>query len=140
MQVDLIIKKLKENQCRITPQRKAILDILAQHQYKLLTADALLELCQESNPDINLTTIYRNIELLDQLNLLYKMNIDRNTTAYKFICGNHHHHHLICLGCGKLVPIEYCPITTALTDLVESKDFILTDHNLELFGYCKDCR
>ena len=139
MKSDTIFIKLKKNKCRMTPQRRVILETLLKHQNTLLTIDVLLELCIKENPDINTTTIYRNIELFDSLNLLYKINITRNTTAYKLICSDDHHHHIICLKCGKVIPIDYCPITPSLINLIESKDFKLVNHNLELYGYCKTC-
>ncbi len=140
MKINSVIQKLKENQCRITPQRKIILHILFEHKDSLITIDSLLALCQKVNPAINATTIYRNIELLDCLGLLYKTNITRNTTAYKLICAKHHHHHITCLSCGKLVAIDFCPVTPSLDDLVSEKDFVLTDHQLELYGYCGNCK
>ena len=140
MNYETIIQILKKNQCRLTPQRKVILKVLLSFQDSLVTIDDLLNLCQEKNPDINITTIYRNIELLDSFNLIYKKNINKNTTAYKIICSEHHHHHLTCLNCGKIVTIDYCPITPSLIELVESKDFTFTEHNLELFGYSSKCR
>lgn len=139
MKLDTIFTKLKENQCRITPQRRVIIETLLKHQNTLLTIDVLLELCIKENPDINTTTIYRNIELFDSLDLLYKINITRNTTAYKLICSDHHHHHVICLKCGKVIAIDYCPITPSLISLIKSKNFELVNHNLELYGYCKSC-
>ncbi len=140
MEINTVIQILKENQYRITLQRKIILNILFENKNTLLTIDALLALCQDINPAVNATTVYRNIELLDDLELLYKTNINRNTTAYKLICSHHHHHHITCLSCGKLVAIDYCPITPSLDALVEENDFVLTDHQLELYGYCGSCK
>jgi len=140
MDFQAVINELKNNKCRITPQRKIILDVLFSHQDILLTVDDICELCQKINKKINNTTIYRNIELLDSLGLVYSMSVDKQTSAYKLICHNHHHHHLICSNCGKIKSIDYCPINTELLSLVKEQGFRLKDHSLKLFGLCEDCQ
>lgn len=139
MDTNYIISLLKTKGCRITPQRKIIITILVKHQYELLTADQLLILCQIINPDINSTTIYRNLELLDSMKLVYKLTNQHAITTYKIICHTNHHHHIICLNCGKMLPIDYCPINPELEALIAEHDFTLIDHNLEFYGYCKKC-
>jgi Fe2+ or Zn2+ uptake regulation protein len=99
----------------------------------------LLSLSQSLNKEINATTIYRNLELLDTMHLLYKSTNDHNITHYKLICSEHHHHHLICNQCGRMEAIDYCPILPSLEALVKAHKFTLLDHSLELFGLCDDC-
>lgn len=139
MEINSILDLLKNKNCRITPQRIAILEILCAHQSELINVERLLSLSQKLNKEINATTVYRNLELLDSMNLLYKLTNIHNVTHYKLICSEHHHHHLICTTCGKMEAIDYCPILPSLEALVKAHDFILTDHNLELFGLCSAC-
>ena len=140
MEFQTIIDELKKNKCRITPQRKIILEILFNNQDILMTVDEICALSQKVNKDINTTTVYRNIELLDSLGLVYSMNVARQTSAYKLICHHHHHHHLICSNCGKMKSIDYCPINPTLLNLVKEEGYVLKDHSLKLFGLCKDCQ
>lgn len=135
-----VISRLKSNKCRITPQRKIILEVLFSHQNILMTIDEICDLCQKTNQEINTTTVYRNIELLDSLGLVYSMNVHRHTLAYKLICHDHHHHHLICTTCGKMTSIDYCPINAELLSLVKNQGYILEDHSLKLFGRCATCQ
>lgn len=139
MTYDTILIELSKKGCRITPQRKIFLNILLDNQSTLLSAEELLKLSQQDSPDINATTVYRNLDLLNSLGLLFSTHIDKSTTAYKLICSNHHHHHLICIRCGKLEAIDFCPISLELSTMIKNKSFTLTDHNLELYGICKDC-
>jgi len=139
MTLDMLLNQLNIAKCRITPQRRTIIEVLLSHESTLLSADNLLKLCQQKNPDINTTTVYRNLELFDALNLMYTMNIDRNTMGYKLLCSNHHHHHMICLICGKMEAIEYCPISPDLINQATTQGFNITNHNLELYGYCHNC-
>ena len=136
MTLDYLIREIKNNKGRITAQRKIILKLLVDHQDVLMTADHLLSICQEESNDINMATIYRNLELLDQLNLLYKINVDPTTSGFKLRCMEGHHHHMICNQCGKMIAIDYCPISPELMDLADQAGFMVTDHSLELYGLC----
>lgn len=140
MRLEFLVNTLKKNGCRMTPQRKVILETLVEQQDKMQTVEDLLTYCQEKNPEINTTTVYRNLELLDQYNFLYKMNLDRHTTGYKLICVDHHHHHIICKSCGHMEAIDYCPISPELIKMTDDKGFLVTEHSLELFGFCKKCK
>ncbi|MDA3845888.1 MAG: Fur family transcriptional regulator [Vallitaleaceae bacterium] len=139
MTLDNLLKTLHTAKCRMTSQRRTIIDVLLANENTLLSADHLLKLCQQKNPDINTTTVYRNLELLDALKLMYTVNIDRNTMGYKLVCHDYHHHHMICLICGKMEAIEYCPISPDLIDQATARGFSITNHNLELYGYCHTC-
>lgn len=135
-----LIQQLKEKGCRLTPQRKTIMDVLVKNQHVLNSVDALLSEAKKVNPAINATTIYRNLELLDELNLIYTQNAKDGCKLYKLVCHTAHHHHLICQKCGKMLPIDYCPIAPQLEVMVAEHGFTLEGHHLELYGVCADCQ
>lgn len=140
MTLQTILDIMKEKNYRITNQRRLILDVLVKHQSILLSAEEILQEVQKTDSDINLTTVYRNIELLSELELLYALSRDRKTQAYKIRCMGHHHHHITCTECGHMMPIDYCPVSEELQALTESDGYLLTGHTLELYGICKDCQ
>ncbi len=135
-----LIDRLKEKGCRMTPQRTIIIGILTDHQYELISVETLLIEAKKVNPAINATTIYRNLELLDELNLIYSQNGKDGSKLFKLVCHNAHHHHIICKGCGKMLPIDFCPVAPELVQMVADKGFTLEEHHLELYGYCSDCQ
>ncbi len=135
-----LLDRLKKHGCRMTPQRTIIIDLLIKHQHSLISIDTLLANAKALNPAINATTIYRNIDLLSEMDLLYSRNTDDGSKLYKLICHTAHHHHIICSHCGKMLPIDYCPIVPQLESLVKDSGFILEAHNLELIGLCPDCQ
>lgn len=140
MTFEYLVEQIKNNRGRMTPQREIILRHLVDHQEELLTADRLLVLSQEENPQINMTTIYRNLEVLEQMNLIYKLNIDPTTSGFKLPCdANDHHHHMICRSCGKMIAIDYCPMSPVLLEKARLAGFTITDHNLDLYGLCDFC-
>lgn len=140
MQLEELLSIIKEKGCRMTPQRKIIIELLIKRHNTLSCVDDLLNEAKISNPAINATTIYRNLELLDDLGLIHTHNDKDGRKLYKLVCHKAHHHHIICQSCGKMLPIDYCPITPELEVLVAELGFTLDAHNLELFGTCKDCR
>jgi len=140
MKLDDLIEKLESNNYRITEQRKAILKVLAENNESFISVESLIQKSKELYQKTNISTVYRNLEVLEGLGLIYKVINENSVTLYKLICTDeHHHHHIICKQCGKTDVIDFCPINT-LKQLSKDKNFNLTDHKLELYGYCMKCQ
>ncbi|SHK09093.1 Fur family transcriptional regulator [Paramaledivibacter caminithermalis] len=139
MELRDIIDKLKSNGYKVTEQRKAILQVLSSNPNNLISVENLFIKSKEIYNKTNMSTIYRNLEILERLNLVYKLITEDSIALYKLVCSNEHHHHIICKECGKTEIIEFCPINT-LNKLAKDKNFNLTSHKLELYGYCVDCQ
>lgn len=124
---------------KITKQRNLLLDILKKLN-EPQTAEQIFTRVEEINPGINLSTVYRVLELFVSKGLVIKSNrIDRNT-AYFELSRENHTHQLVCLKCNKVIPIEKCPLKKLEESVKEASDFEITGHKLEVFGYCSDCR
>lgn len=135
-----LLDKLKSNGFKITEQRKAILQALVSNNNNLISVEKLLSESKKNYHKTNMTTIYRNLEILEKLCLVHKIINEDGTALYKLVCSvKQHHHHLICKKCGKTEAIDYCPIKD-LEQILNDKNFNLTNHKLELYGYCKNCR
>ena len=138
MQLDSIIEKLKVNGYKITEQRKAILKVLVDHKTNLISIDQIYSYAKLLYDKTNKSTVYRNLEILEFLNLVVKIIDEKGIALYKIICSEEHHHHLICKQCGKTQKIDFCPIDN-MKEVLEENDFQVTSHKLELYGYCKKC-
>lgn len=138
MNINQLIEVYKSNNYKITEQRKAILEVMIQRDDSLLSVDTIYTEAKKLYPKTNMSTIYRNLEILELLNLLHKTVNSSGIMLYKLICCEHHHHHLVCNNCGKTEIIDYCPIEVFKAIALE-KEFELTGHKLELFGLCKKC-
>ncbi|MCG8485487.1 MAG: transcriptional repressor [Clostridia bacterium] len=139
MKLTDLIEVIQSNGYKVTEQRKAILQVLDFNQKTLLSVESLFYKAQEICQKTNMSTVYRNLEILETLNLIYKIVTDNGVTLYKLICFDEHHHHIICKGCGKTEAIEFCPLNIFIK-ISKDKNYILTDHKLELYGYCCDCQ
>ena len=130
---------LKEAGYKLTNQRKAILDVLFEHQNHFLTADDIYLRTKTKYAQTNFSTIYRNLETLVKLDIIHKTNIQDDASSYELVCHNSHHHHIICKGCGKTEAIDFCPLEE-FHGKIHDKNFTLTDHKFELYGYCSKCQ
>lgn len=139
MTLDKILEILKAKGYKITKHRKCIVSILMSNIDTLLTVEELYDLCKAVDRQINRSTVYRNIEILGQLKLLFKSVNDDGSSRFKLICTEEHHHHMICDLCGKIVIYNYCD-SGNYSLFAKSHGFILTGHTLELHGICQDCQ
>ncbi|MEN8904995.1 MAG: Fur family transcriptional regulator [Clostridiales bacterium] len=138
MILSLAISKIKSKGYKITKPREAILKILISSKNKMLSADGILKETQIICANINITTIYRNLEILENIGVIHKVVSSKGISLFKLLCNEFHHHHLICNYCGKVESIDFCPIEY-YKKISADKDFYLTDHKLELYGFCKNC-
>lgn len=137
-------KMLKDKGLKVTNQRLLVLEVLADHRDKHMTAEDIYELVKEDCPEIGLATIYRTVQLLREMQLVDRINLDDGCLRYEISDlfdgeTKHHHHHLICKTCGKVVPFEE-DLLDELERLVEQETgFQVSDHELKFYGQCEEC-
>jgi Fe2+ or Zn2+ uptake regulation protein len=136
--VKLIEEKLKACGYKLTNQRKAIIEVLVEHKGQFISAEEIYIKSREKHPDTNFSTIYRNLSIFENTGIIHNTRIDGDASVYEIMDMDSHHHHIICKGCGKTEAIDFCPMT-GMAAGIRTKNFTLTDHKFELYGYCKDC-
>jgi len=130
---------LRENGYKLTPQRHALLKVIASH-HGHLSPDAIYEITRQEYPSIGRVTIYRTLELLTKLNLVCRVHAPDGCRSYMMRRPTEHHHHLVCSGCGLAVDFTDCDLSNLEKKLAEQSGFIIEGHLLELYGRCQDCR
>ena len=73
---ELLKEKLREKGLKVTNQRILILSVLEQNKGRHLTAEDIYELVTQEHPEIGLATVYRTIQLLWDMQLIDKINLD----------------------------------------------------------------
>ena len=121
-----------------TKQRTIIIQIL-QKAKKPLSANDIFIRAAKIQPSIALTTIYRNLEMLYENDLIIRYRIDEKEYCYELKRENHTHY-LICKNCRKKVDLPECPLKELEKNISNSTGFKITSHNLELEGYCDKCK
>lgn len=88
---------------------------------------------------IGLTSIYRSLDLFESLGLVFKI-INSSTVKYKLCELEEHHHHIVCKVCGNVVELNFCDISNWSKKVTESTGYQVTDHQLNFYGFCKNCK
>ena len=136
---------LKKKGLKVTKQRLIVLETLGEHPDKHLTAEEIYELVKKSYPEIGLATIYRTVQVLLELQLIDRVNFDDGFERYELAnlsedgAQKHHHHHLICKMCGRVFEFEEDMLESLELRIEQSTGFIVTDHEVKLYGYCNEC-
>jgi Fur family ferric uptake transcriptional regulator len=130
---------LREHGYKLTPQRHAILKVIASSSDHL-TPEAIYEKACSKKPDIGLVTVYRTLELLGKLNLVCRVHAPDGCRSYMMRRPTEHHHHLICSQCGRVVDFTNCTLAGMEQKLSKETRFDISGHLLEFYGLCPDCR
>lgn len=127
---------LKRYGLKITKGRVAILAVLSGTD-KSIGADAIFEECRNNGVDINLSTVYRALELFVEKGIVDKFALKEGMCSYK-LKGEEHKHLLKCNVCNKEVQVP-CPMRQIEEIVQNETGFTLTKHNLVMTGVCEEC-
>ena len=133
---------------RLTIPREAILDVLSRTSRHLSAEDIFLAV-HKVYPAIGLTTIYRTLELLVQMRLVFKFDFGDKRARYELAEGTkgiRHHHHLVCTKCGRI--IDYTDFIDEEKELLGQTEkglskkfnFKITNHIIQFYGLCDKCK
>lgn len=137
-------KLLRDEGLRVTRQRLTVLEVIASHPEEHLTAEEIYELVKADCPDIGLATVYRTIQLLNELHLIDRINFDDGFVRYEMGHGldsgrRHRHHHLICMKCGRVIPFQEDLLEELEKEIARTTGFCVVDHEVKLYGCCVEC-
>jgi len=132
---------------RLTIGREAILDIMSKSKGHLSAEDIYMKV-HPKYPNIGLTTIYRTLDVLASLGLVFKFDFGDRRARYELAegpKGTHHHHHLICTSCNRV--IDYTDFIDEEVELLNQTekglnrkyDFKITNHLIQFYGLCNTC-
>jgi len=135
-------EKLKDKGYKLTPQRRATLDVIIENEGHHLSTEEIYNLVKDRCPDIGLATVYRTLQLLDEMGVIYKLNFDDGCSRYELSSdkNDHHHHHLVCLDCGEVLEVEVDLLEELEEEIEKNHNFKITDHRVKFFGYCSKCQ
>ena len=126
---------------RNTRQREAVLAAI-EHAGRALTPGEILALAQASVASLNLSTIYRHINALQDEARIVKVLLPGQAPRFEAACGatdddaQHHHHHFHCNACDRVFALHACP---GSMQEPAPAGFVVEAHEITLRGRCADC-
>jgi Fur family ferric uptake transcriptional regulator len=123
---------------RITPQRMMILESI-ENSDTHITAENIYAQVITKYPKVNISTVYRTLDLLQQLGLIYEIDLGEGKVGYHPE-NKGHHHHLICRKCNSIIDISESALFSVKAVLLQAFNFDADLRHLALFGLCEKCR
>jgi Fur family ferric uptake transcriptional regulator len=120
-----------------TRQRESVLSVL-EHSEKPLSATDIYSKMKKGGDAVWLSTVYRVLELFVKKGVVIKTNVMNNEMAVYELNRFKHKHYAVCMNCHKMITMDNCPMEKFIPKL-EDDDFHVLGHNLEVFGFCRDC-
>jgi Fur family ferric uptake transcriptional regulator len=122
---------------RLTPQRNLIWEVL-RDAGRHLTADEVTLAVRRTLPDVNVSTVYRTLELLVSLDLVVETRLD-GAACYYEVSPEPTHHHFVCSRCGAVGHFGDA-LLSPVHDELGRRGFAVDRIQVTAFGLCRDCR
>jgi Fur family peroxide stress response transcriptional regulator len=133
-----MLAKLKGRDFRLTPQRLAILTILAGSE-EHPTVDEIYTEVRNKFPTTSIATVYKTIALLKELNEVLELGFPDGSNRYD---GNrpYPHPHVICMKCRKILDPEIASVDQLSEEMKNKTGYTISSHRLDFFGLCPECQ
>lgn len=128
---------LERHHLKQTQQRKLIVAFFLKINDHV-DAEELHRKVRAEGHDIGLATIYRTLNLLTDAGLVEQKSFQDGRSVFEVASPDSHHDHLICTRCGQVIEFEEPEIETLQERIAAKFGMKLTNHRLDLFGYCTD--
>ncbi len=128
---------LRERGLRLTPQRQLILE--AVYELGHATPEHVHNHVLERAAGVNITTVYRTLELLEGLGVVNHTHLSHGSPTYH-AAGEHQHVHLVCRGCRSITEVDPGVMQPVTERLLAEQGFRVDVGHVSLFGVCGDCK
>jgi Fur family ferric uptake transcriptional regulator len=119
----------------MTPQRQLVLDAVIELEHA--TPEQICASVQRLAPAVNITTVYRTLDLLERLGVVRHTHLGHGAPTYSV--REHEHVHLVCHRCGAVVEVPPATLDDLAERLATEFAFRLDPSHLALTGACESC-
>jgi Fur family ferric uptake transcriptional regulator len=133
--VDLT-KELRAKGYRMTPARQLVLSAVTGLEHA--TPDAICAEVQRTASSVNLSTVYRTLELLEELGLVTHTHLGHGAPIYN-AAAEQQHLHLVCRVCGRVTEARAAIADPLVQKLRTEQGFEIDVAHFAIFGRCADC-
>jgi Fur family ferric uptake transcriptional regulator len=132
-----LLEALRERGFRLTPQRMMVLEAIESSEDHI-SAEEIHARAREKYPYMNISTVYRTLELLKEQGLAAETDLGGGRLVYHPE-GKARHHHLVCRKCGKVTDIDVAVLRHLRDDLRAKYGFSADLEHIGIFGTCAEC-
>jgi Fe2+ or Zn2+ uptake regulation protein len=123
---------------RLTESRRLVSELIAARAGHF-TASDLIEDARNRRLGIGRATIFRALDLFEELKLLERLDLPNGEHAY-VACDPQHHHHVVCEVCGRSAQVEDQGLLAAFDEIERRTGYQVDNHRFELYGLCPRCQ
>lgn len=134
--VESVIDYLRSRGGRVNSSRRILLEVLFAADGHM-SAEALAEAVHKQAPDVALSTIYRNLEELEQLGVISHSHLGHGPSSY--LLASHAHAHFMCADCGKMIEAPDDIFEGLARTAKERLGFSIDPKHFAIFGRCGEC-
>jgi Fur family transcriptional regulator, ferric uptake regulator len=128
---------LREQGYRLTPQRNLIWEVL-RDAGRHMTAEEVAAEVRRTLPDVNVSTVYRTLELLVSLDLVVETRLEGSVCYYE-VSPEPTHHHFVCTQCGAVGHFSDELLAPVHAELTQGQAFDVSHIQVTAFGLCREC-
>lgn len=133
-----IAESLRQEGYRLTPQRMMVLSIIDDSMGHI-SAEEIHRKVREQYPFVNISTIYRTLNLLKKLRVISETDLGEGYVRYELL-ERGRHHHLVCRQCGESFAFEHDLLKPLQRRLLKNYGFAADVDHFAIFGLCHRCR
>lgn len=134
--VNHLCAQLREQGRRVTPQRRAIIQVLLESNGTHPTAERIFTRVQSSMPDMSPATVYNTLRELTEIGVLLELDLGLGERLYDLNTADHAH--LVCLECGRVEDVKHDHELPVIS-LEQAREFQVVGCDLIFRGYCPAC-
>jgi len=133
-----ITDRLIEKGYRLTPQRLMVISAMESSRDHISVEEIYAQVAAKY-PNVNISTVYRTLELLKRLGMVYEIDLGEGRIRYHAEVSGHHHH-LVCQNCNKVIDIDESTLSSLKNILSRDYNFQAELRHVAIFGVCEGCR
>lgn len=132
-------QELKDAGLKITLPRIKILQILESSDIRHVSAEDVYKMLLKGGEEIGLATVYRVLTQFERAGLVARHHFEGGHSVFELMPESHHDH-IVCVKCGRVEEFADDEIEFRQKAVAKELGFELTDHNLNMYGLCPDCK
>jgi Fur family transcriptional regulator, ferric uptake regulator len=129
-------QELRARGYRLTPQRQLVLEAVATLEHG--TPDEICAEVRKTASGVNISTVYRSLELLEELGLVTHTHLGHGSARYHTATDSDHLH-LVCRDCGGVTETDVSVASELVDRLLGEHGFDTDVRHFSVFGRCREC-